>query len=52
MYFFKLTVIPITSLNVLQIHCRTNPRVYGTDHEQLFSELENEGPLEDFLNGI
>ncbi len=26
-----------------------NPTVYSTDHEQFFSELENEGPLEDFL---
>lgn len=26
-----------------------NPTVYSTDHEQFFSEIENEGPLEDFL---
>lgn len=27
-----------------------NPTVFGTDHEQFFSEVSNEGTLEDFLN--
>jgi hypothetical protein len=27
-----------------------NPTVFGTDHEVFFSELTNEGNLDDFLN--